>query len=809
MAAVLVLAGGPAHAQDTTAPDQPPAETDADVYEGRLIRRLEIEFHDTDGQVADLPAADTQLIRNQLRAEEGRPYRATTVTEDAARLNRLGRFRRVESYVQLLDDGSVQLTYVVMQQPIVRDVQVVGNRRISDQKIAEVVDLLAGAPVDQFQIDRARRAIEELYREKGYYRATVTIDERELEETGIVLFKIQEAERVRITGVRFEGNESFSAGELRPSVKTKTVGILDRGRLDFEQLDQDVASLIEFYRDRGYLDVRVGRIIRDSPNGREALVIFVIEEGEVYTTRNVELVYEDGPGEYTVEQLAALIPIKAGDVYSARKLRDARRTIQEAFYKLGYGRPEVDRGRDPVEVRFVEYRDPGAPFVDVQIRVEKGERFRTGIIQIAGNYLTKDSVVRRLLRMLPERPLDQAELDESERRLGQVRLFDVQQHPPRITPQHPDPVEPGYRDILVQVQETNTGSFNIGGAVDSDAGLRASISLTQNNFDVRDTPDSFDELISGRAFRGGGQTFQLQLLPGDRVQTYALGLSEPHLLDTDYSGGISGLYRNRVYQAYDEEKFGGTLTAGRRFGTRWEGTARLRVESLQLQNVEPEAPVDVFDVAERNTITGLQLSLTRNTFDNQLRPSRGTRTALSAEQTGVLGGDFTFGKLSLDHTLYIPIRESFEGHRTILALSGRVGYIPQDRADVPTYERFYLGGRNFRGFDFRTVSPKGIRNDTGLLGNDPVGGTWMIFASAEIQQPIVRDFVSVVGFVDTGTVTFDPGFDDYRVSIGAGLRISVPQLSPLPLAFDFGFPIVDQPGDEGRLFSFSIDVPFQ
>lgn len=807
MAAVLTLAGGPASAQDTA--PQPPAGTDTGVYEGRLIRRVVIEFHDTDGQVTDLPDADAQLIRNQLRAQEGRPYRAETVTEDSERLNRLGRFRRVESYVQLLDDGSVQLTYVVVQQPIVQDVQVVGNRRISDQKIAEVVDLLAGAPVDQFQIDRARRAIEDLYREKGYYRATVTIDEQELEETGIVLFKIQEAERVRITGVRFEGNDSFSARELRPSVKTKTVGIFDRGRLDFDQLDEDVASLIEFYRDRGYLDVRVGRIIRDSPNGREAIVIFVIEEGPVYTTRNVELVYEDGRGEYTSEQLAALIPIKRGDVYSARKLREAERIIQKAFYKLGYARPEADRGTPPVRVRFVEYRDPDAPFVDVQVRVEKGERFKTGIIQIAGNYLTRDNVVRRMLRMRPERPLDQAEIDESLQRLNQGQLFDRQQHPPKITPQHPDPSEPGYRDVLVEVQETNTGSFNIGGAVDSDAGLRATISLTQRNFDLTDTPDSFDELVSGRAFRGGGQTFQLQLLPGDRVQTYLLGLSEPHLLDTDYSGGILGQYRNRVYQAYDEEKYGGTLTAGRRFGTRWQGTARLRVESLQLQNIEPDAPVDVFDFAERNTVTGLQFSLTRNTFNNQLRPSRGTRTMLSAEQTGVLGGDFTFSKLSLDHTLYIPIHESFEGHRTILALNGRVGYIPQDRADVPTYDRFYLGGRNFRGFDFRTVSPKGIRNDTGLLGTDPIGGTWMFFASAEIQQPIVRDFVSVVGFIDSGTVTFDPGFDDYRVSVGAGLRISVPQLSPLPLAFDFGFPIVDQPGDDGRLFSFSIDVPFQ
>lgn len=106
------------------------------------------------------------------------------------------------------------------------------------------------------------------------------------------------------------------------------------------------------------------------------------------------------------------------------------------------------------------------------------------------------------------------------------------------------------------------------------------------------------------------------------------------------------------------------------------------------------------------------------------------------------------------------------------------------------------------------AAPKGIRNDTGELGDDAVGGTWQFFFGTEIQQPVWEDMISVVGFLDTGTVTNDPGFDDYRVSVGLGLRIYVPQLSPVPLAFDFGFPIVDQPGDRDRLFTFSLDVPF-
>ena len=127
---------------------------------------------------------------------------------------------------------------------------------------------------------------------------------------------------------------------------------------------------------------------------------------------------------------------------------------------------------------------------------------------------------------------------------------------------------------------------------------------------------------------------------------------------------------------------------------------------------------------------------------------------------------------------------------------------------MPVYERYYLGGQSFRGFDFRAVSPVGIRNDTGTLGEDPIGGTWSFFLGSQIVHPILEDTGAGVLFVDTGTVGNEVGLDDYRVSVGFGVRLYVPQISPAPIGFDFGFPILDQPTDESRLFTFFIDLPF-
>ena len=66
----------------------------------------------------------------------------------------------------------------------------------------------------------------------------------------------------------------------------------------------------------------------------------------------------------------------------------------------------------------------------------------------------------------------------------------------------------------------------------------------------------------------------------------------------------------------------------------------------------------------------------------------------------------------------------------------------------------------------------------------------------------------MVMFVDSGTVEESVGFDDYRASVGTGLRLHIPQLGQAPLAFDFGFPVVKQDSDREKAFSFSLQLPF-
>ncbi len=838
VAAVLLagVAGSPAQAHQPASPPPtaPAGPDDLSVYENRRIR--EVIFRappGPGGRIRELSDPARLQANNSTRTVRGDIFDARAVREDVRRLTRLGHFSTVESYAGLNDDGSVTLVFELAERELVTDVQVVGNTRLNDAEIAAVVDVISGTPIDRFQIDRSARRIEELYRGKGFYSARVVLDEEELADGGIVIFRIREGDRLRVTGLRFEGNTAFTTSQLRRELETRQATLFRRGQLDDDKLNTDIGNLISFYRDRGFLDVRADRIIQPSPNGREAIITYVIEEGALYTLRSVRIDTLTTGGEPILsrDQIAGLVRIKAGDVHSVRLLNESVQTVTDAYGQMGYAGVQVGR---------VERRDPNQPVVDLIFIIDEGPRSRVGEVVIQGNDLTRQEVVRRQIELRPMRPLDTTAIARTERRLRRIRLFNERASGIRITPLDPGvefysevwndnraaaaPSSPPargtdlsgpadltlsnpeqYRDVLVEVEETNTGEFNLGGAVSSDAGLVGRIALIQRNFDIRDTPDSPGELFSGRAFRGGGQTFQLELLPGDRVETYSISLSEPYLFESNFSGTAQLIYRNRDFDEFDEERFGTRLGLGRRFGTRWTGNLRFRAESVELSDVQPDRPTDIFDVADQNTIIGLQASLERSTVDSIFRPTRGSRTRLSVEQ---VVGDFTFTNFNARHTVFIPVRQDYLGRNTILSLTNEIGYIPQGNDDTPTYERYYMGGQSFRGFDFRTVSPKGVRNDNGQPSDDPVGGSWLFFLGAEIQQPLYEEILSIVFFVDSGTVTDDPGLEDYRVSIGAGLRLYIPQLSPAPLAFDFGFPILKQDDDEERLFTFSIDLPF-
>ncbi len=143
-----------------------------------------------------------------------------------------------------------------------------------------------------------------------------------------------------------------------------------------------------------------------------------------------------------------------------------------------------------------------------------------------------------------------------------------------------------YKDILVNVHETQTGSLLFGVGVNSDAGLTGSIVLNERNFDILRPPTSFEDLLSGRAFRGAGQEFRIEAVPGTQVQRYTVSFREPSLFDSPYSFAISGYYYDRIYNEYTEERVGTRVTFARQLNKLWSVNAGFRIEEVGVHDVQ-------------------------------------------------------------------------------------------------------------------------------------------------------------------------------------------------------------------------------
>ncbi|NJL30667.1 MAG: BamA/TamA family outer membrane protein [Phycisphaerales bacterium] len=522
------------------------------------------------------------LVRNQVRMLQGQPYNPALVQEDIVRLTHLGRFGAVTARVEPQTDGSIRVIFVVQELAMISDVLSVGNKKISDQEILKLSGLRSGDPVDQFLIQRAINQIKEAYEKEGHFQAEISVDQEQLDESGLLLFRVREGGMARLRDIRFEGNSVFEDDQLQAQIKSRTYFfILRKGEVNREQLESDAAKLRDFYRDAGYLDAQVGRRIDISPDQEDAVVVFVVSEGRQYT---VDRIVVEGNELFSTEQILAAMLIKPGDVFTTENVRKSYDSVIDLYGKLGFIETKIQRGpgADGFERVFHESESK----VDLIVRIDEGRSYTVGKMTVSGNLSTKDKVVLRQVRGLePGRRFDRQGITLTEQRLKETPLFSDASV--TVLGETTDEV----RDVLVEVKEKQTGNISLGAGISSDAGVAGAIELTQRNFDIADAPESWGEFFSGKSFRGAGQFFSLSLQPGNEFSQYSISFRDPAFLETDYFLDLSAFYLERERDRYDETRGGRIGRAGATFrgcmvGSSW----RLRGENIEVDNIDPAAP---------------------------------------------------------------------------------------------------------------------------------------------------------------------------------------------------------------------------
>jgi len=707
-------------------------------------------------RIADIVFTGNQRIEdsalyNILSSTKGTLFDKKNFSEDIKAIYKMGYFRDVKAAITDTSEGKV-LTFVLEEMPRITDIEIKGDDDIDSEDIEGVIIIETRQMLDESKVKSSVENIKELYRSKGYLNADVSYEIEEDEKVLRVIFTIVENKKLLIKDISFEGNRVYTDKELRNMMDTSEWGIFsfitDSGLLDENKLNLDITKLTAFYLNNGYINAQVGE--PDITNDKKWIYVTIpVIEGKQFMVGEVEIT-----GDLLAtprSDLLKKLKINTKDFFDREAIVADIDYLTEACNNEGYAYANVVPQTVPHEEKQK---------VDVTFNIDKGSLVYINVISIMGNTRTRDKVIRRELNVIEGDLYNRSNLSASYMKLNRLSYFE------EINFQTEKGSREDLMDINVQVKEQPTGMFSIGAGYSAED---KAVIMTQ---------------IAQRNLFGRGQTLSLNAYVGATKTNYEISFTEPWLFDIPLWSKFDVWNMAKEYDTYDLDTRGFEVTFGYPLWERIIGYAGYKLTADNVKNVLDTAATYIKEQEGSITSSGVTLTLSRDTSNDAIFPSRGSKNKVSVEHTGtIFQGDTSFTKYLASSSWFFPLPLD-----SAFGVRGRIGYAHGNEGkEIPIYERFYLGGINsLRGL--REVGPKDPETD------DVIGGETMLNFNAEIVFPLIKDAgLRGVVFYDTGNA-WESGYyvDDMRQTAGFGIR----WYSPMgPLRLEWGH-VLDRKEDE-------------
>ena len=717
---------------------------------------------------------ETETVLAQVKMKPGEIFSRATVSKDVRRLHATGFF----ADVRVVGDpsaGGIRLVYEVTENPLVAELEILGNDEIPDKKLKPKLKLKPGRVLNKASRLADEHTIRRAYLKKGYYQVNVNIETKERKDGRVdVSIHVDEGEVTRIKRIRFVGNQAFSDAELLKEGASKESDFIswmtDRDVFNRERLIGDAQLIEQHYLNHGYLDAKVeSTLISLSPDKSWFFLTFSIHEGVQYTVNSINIQGDLVPDRDT---LMRAVTLELGEIYSLKKMRGS---IKEITTLVG------DEGYAFANVTPLFQRDIQARTVDITLDIEKGHEVYIERIEIVGNQKTEDNVVRRELRQIEGERFSASKMDRSKTRLKRVRLFE------NTSISLPKGSAPDKVHANLKVEESKTGTFSIG----------AGFSQLEKAF--------FTVKVEEGNLLGKGLRVNATADVGAKTQNVDASLTDPYFLDEELSATINAFKTQTKLDeivTYNEDNYGMGVSFGVPLSEHLSYGIGYQFSETNLKDIPVDASFLLRSQAGKQQIGEVSQSLSWDTRDAILAPSSGHFERLWLGVAG-LGGDNRFAEVSASSSMYFPLEGDFVFSPSIAARYIR-GF---NGKTVPIYRRYSLGGvaGSLRGFDSYGVT---IRDS---VTNEILGGNKTVTASLNLYFPLpyMREagFRGVL-FADAGNVAdFSQPMkpEDTRTSAG----IAIEWISPIgPLGLVWGFPINKKAGDSVKSFEFALGTSF-
>lgn len=752
-------------------------------------------------------------------------------------------FSDIAFYVTNIEGDEVDLELYIVELPKMHEVTITGKgiRKAKKKEIIKDNDLKPGAKITKNLVTTTKNYITNKYKKDGFYNTDVTISTTPfLDSTGVEISKnltiaVDKGKRVKVKKINFNGNEQFTNGKLRRSMKkTKRknfVRFWKRSKYTEEGFEEDKESLLKKYKSNGYRDARIISDTLRVLDKKNVALDINLAEGEKYYFGDIKFI---GNSVFTDSQLRQILGIKKGEIYNGVLLQERiqdnsapdANDITNLYQNNGYLAARIN----PVEVAVRN------DTIDFEIRIMERNLFYFDHVTVIGNDRTNDHVIYRELRTRPGQKYNKSDVVRTVRELGQLGFFD----PEQLTPNFKKVDENnGLVDLEYSVVEKGSSQIELQGGYGG-GGFVGTLGLSFNNFSLRN-------IFNLKSYKplpmGDGQKLSLRAQASSYYQTYSLSLTEPWLggrkpvqLSTSFSHTIQNFYDYNSRSADKSRSFtitGGSVGLAKKI--KWPDDYFVWSNAISFQHYNLNnynTGLFTFGDGYSNNLA-YTIGISRNnTATNPIYPTSGSDFSITAKLTVPYSAfsSTDFGALKNERASLLLVRNDapnyidaknriseidqerfkwleyykikFKGtwytrlyEKLVLRTNTEFGFLGaynQERG-VPPFERFFVGGDGLGAYSLDGREVIQLRGYPNQSLSDPDGNTIYNKFSLEVRYPVTlaqMASIYVLGFAEGGA-SYD-GFKSYnpfelKRSAGAGLRIFMPAFGLLGIDFGYGF----------------------